>query len=327
MKKQILQNLTCKVGILVQYFHNGSCLRGAYGDFWIETSLHHCGKEGLKYIRDMIKDGLIATESLSMDRNQLDTLANVTEISLFSIVYYSMAMINMDNPARDEYTYILPLIGPNGYSSATFEQSIAKPAFIVSANCKELEAAFRLGDLMTTEYFSVMQRYGEDGINWDYVQNSKVDMSNYVPYVDGFDLYFIAYDDDGFWGGTGVTNSCWRQMGPNVRQYAIANGKAINKDTVTGFMTAIGQASMAYRKNNTRPAEVIPKLVYDTAESEQISEILVTLTSYVEEMTSNFLAGNVDIDVGWDSFQNELKVIERAVASNHAACFNGMQFL
>lgn len=205
---------------MVQHFHNGSCLRGAYGDFWIETPLHHCGKEGLKYIRDTIKDGLIATESLTMDRNQLDTLANVTETSLFSIVYYSMVMINMDNPARDEYTYILPLIGPNGYSSATFEQSIAKPAFIVSANCKEPEAAFRLGDLMTTEYFSVMQRYGEDGINWDYVQNSKVDMSNHVPYVDGFDLYFITYDDDGFWGGTGVTNSCWRQMEPYVRQYA-----------------------------------------------------------------------------------------------------------
>ncbi len=205
---------------MVQHFHNGSFLRGAYGDFRIETSFHHCGKEGLKYIRDTIKDGLIATESLTMDRNQLDTLANVTETSLFSIVYYSMAMINMDNPARDEYTYILPLIGPNGYSSATFEQSIAKPAFIVSANCKEPEAAFRLGDLMTTEYFSVMQRYGEDGINWDYVQNSKVDMSNHVPYVDGFDLYFITYDDDGFWGGTGVTNSCWRQMEPYVRQYA-----------------------------------------------------------------------------------------------------------
>ncbi len=312
---------------MVQHFHNGSCLWGAYGDFWIETSFHHCGKEGLKYIRDMIKDGLIATESLTMDRNQLDTLANVTETSLFSIVYYSMAMINMDNPARDEYIYILPLIGPNGYSSATFEQSVAKPAFIVSANCKEPEAAFRLGDLMTTEYFSVMQRYGEDGINWDYVQNSKVDMSNHVPYVDGFDLYFIAYDDDGFWGGTGVTNSCWRQMGPNVRQYAIANGKAINKDTVTGHMTALGQACMAYQKSNTRPVEVIPKLVYDTAESEQISEVLVTLTNYVEEMTSNFLAGNVDIDAGWDSFQSELKVIERAVASNHAACFNGMQFL
>lgn len=205
---------------MVQHFHNGSFLRGAYGDFRIETSFHHCGKEGLKYIRDMIKDRLIATESLTMDRNQLDTLANVTETSLFSIVYYSMAMINMDNPACDEYTYILPLIGPNGYSSATFEQSIAKPAFIVSANCKEPEAAFRLGDLMTTEYFSVMQRYGEDGINWDYVQNSKVDMSNHVPYVDGFDLYFITYDDDGFWGGTGVTNSCWRQMEPYVRQYA-----------------------------------------------------------------------------------------------------------
>ena len=67
----------------------------------------------------------------------------------------------------------------------------------------------------------------------------------------------IAYDDENFGGGTSVTNSCWRQMGPYVRQYAIANGKAINKDTVTGFMTAIGQASMAYQKNNTRPAEVL----------------------------------------------------------------------
>lgn len=266
-------------------------------------------KEGLKYIRDMIKDGLIATESLTMDRNQLDTLANVTETALFSAVNYSMVMITMDNPARDEYTYLLPLIGPHGYSSATFEQSVANPAFVVSANCKEPEAAFRLGDLMTTEYISIMQRYGAEGVDWDYVQNSKVDMSSYVPYVDGFDLSIIAYDDENFGGGTSVTNSCWRQMGPYVRQYAIANGKAINKDTVTGFMTAIGQASMAYQKNNTRPAEVIPKLVYDTAESEQISEILVTLTSYVEEMTSNFLAGNVDIDAGWDSFQSELKAI------------------
>ena len=32
---------------MVQHFHNGSCLRGAYGDFWIETSLHHCGKRAL----------------------------------------------------------------------------------------------------------------------------------------------------------------------------------------------------------------------------------------------------------------------------------------
>ena len=32
---------------MVQHFHNGSCLRGAYGDFWIETSFHHCGKRAL----------------------------------------------------------------------------------------------------------------------------------------------------------------------------------------------------------------------------------------------------------------------------------------
>lgn len=34
------------------------------------------------------------------------------------------------------------------------------------------------------------------------------------------------------------------------------------------------------RKRNTHPVEAIPKLVYDTAESEQISEVLVTLTNY-----------------------------------------------
>lgn len=265
-------------------------------------------KQGLIYIRSMIEEGLIAKESLTMDRNQFDTLANVDDTALFSLVYFSAQMIDVSNPARDEYTYLLPVTGPNGARYATFVQSVANPTFVVSANCQNPEAAFRFGDLMTREYFGIMQRYGEEGVNWDFPDNIE-SLEGYVPYVDGFDIYFLPYDDDGFWGGSSVANASWRQLGPYVRQYAIANGKAINEKTVTGYMTAIGKAGMVYQDSGMRPAEIIPKLIYNTEESDRISEALVTLTSYVEEMTANFLAGNVDIESGWDAFQEELKMI------------------
>lgn len=265
-------------------------------------------KQGLIYIRNMIEEGLIAKESLTMDRNQFDTLANVDDTALFSLVYFSAQMIDVSNPARDEYTYLLPVTGPNGARYATFVQSVANPTFVVSANCQNPEAAFRFGDLMTREYFGIMQRYGEEGVNWDFPASIE-SLEGYVPYVDGFDIYFLPYDDDGFWGGSSVANASWRQLGPYVRQYAIANGKAINEKTVTGYMTAIGKAGMVYQDSGMRPAEIIPKLIYNTEESDRISEALVTLTSYVEEMTANFLAGNVDIESGWDAFQEELKMI------------------
>lgn len=265
-------------------------------------------KEGLIYIRSMIEEGLIAAESLTMDRNQFDALANAQDTAMFSLAYFSAQMIDMSNPARNEYDYMLPFTGPNGTNYATFVESIASPTFVITANCENPEAAFRLGDLMVNEYFGIMQRYGEEGIDWDYAANIE-NLEGYVPYVDGFDLYFLPYDDDGFWGGSGVTNASWRQLGPYVRQYAIANGKAINAETVTGYMTAIGKACMAYQESGLRPAEIIPKLIFDTAESDRISETMVTLTSYVEEMTANFLAGNIDIESGWDAYLAEIDAI------------------
>jgi hypothetical protein len=41
----------------------------------------------------------------------------------------------------------------------------------------------------------------------------------------------------------------------------------------------------------------------------EIDEIMVTLRSYVQETTSNFLAGNRDIDATWNAYISEFNAI------------------
>ena len=94
---------------------------------------------------------------------------------------------------------------------------------VVTANCKNPEAAFTIGDLMSSEYIGISQRWGKEGVDWDYASNLK-DTSKLTPSVAGFDLSILTYDDSNFWGGTATTKNCWRQVGPYVRQYGLANG-------------------------------------------------------------------------------------------------------
>ena len=65
-------------------------------------------------------------------------------------------------------------------------------------------------------------------------------------------------------------------------------------------------AETLYQVNAYRPDDVIPKLVYDADEIEVVAEVQTTLNDYRDEMTANFLAGNLDIDAEWDNYLAEL---------------------
>jgi putative aldouronate transport system substrate-binding protein len=118
----------------------------------------------------------------------------------------------------------------------------------------------------------------------------------------------VVYDDSSFWGGTGVTNCSWRQIGPYYADYGLPNGLGIKKDAYQRQIRK-GPSREAYANPIYQPKEVIPKLIYTEEEFEEIDEIMTTLKSYVQEMTSNFLAGNRDIDTGWNSYINEFNAI------------------
>lgn len=264
-------------------------------------------KEGLKYIRKLFEEGLIASESLTLEDAQYKTLMNSEQQVVFATDYYAIDMIS-DSERTLDYQIAAPLKGENGTQYATFKQSVANPTFLVTANCSNPEAAFRLGDLMSSEYIGISQRWGSEGVNWDYIANVE-GADAYAASVDGFDISIVAYNDSAFWGGSEVANASWRQAGPYVRHYGIACGVGIDPENTEQYTINLNGAWTLYQTGGFNPDETISKLIYTTEESDSISEIESNLLTYVNEMTASFLMGNADIDASWDSFQAELENI------------------
>jgi putative aldouronate transport system substrate-binding protein len=266
-------------------------------------------KAGLKYIRSLIAEGLIPLENLTQDNNQVLTLLNSDPIRVATFTWSSANGINANNPAGVEYIAGPPLKGSNGTQYATYIPSVANVAYMISVNCKNPEAAFQVGDIMMREDISIGNRFGERGVNWDYPKDVPNASSRFVTYMEGWPPRVIIYDDTRYWGGTSVGNAAWRQVGAGCITYDILHGRLLPPEAMEGRQGNNARAITMYNKTEFGPRETVGKLIYTEDETAFISEVQTTLNSYVLEMTSNFLAGNRDIDASWNAYVAELNAI------------------
>lgn len=268
-------------------------------------------KKGLSYLAKLYREGLIAPESLTQDLTSFKATFNAEEAASFMLCYYTATgMLDGASPRKDEYVGIDPLAGPDGVSYITYRPSVASTRMIITANCKDPEAAFRLGDLMSSEFIGITQRWGQEGVDWDYIKDAaNPDDYEGMYEVAGFDKYIVCYDDATFWASGTPQNRSWRQQGPYVRQYAIANGQAMVRGTVKLQESMLAAYQYQLHNGTHNPAEVIPKLIYTSEESKIASEKLNDLKTYVHETAANVIAGNIDIDEYWDAYLAELEMI------------------
>jgi len=255
-------------------------------------------KEGLKYIHKLYDEKLLLAESLTMDANQFKTLVGGETPTVFSFVYMAPSVAT----DAENYICVAPLTGPEGVSFATYTPASASVQFVVTANCKNPEAAFRLGDLMCSETMSISQRWGQEGVDWDYAKNVS-DTSKYISSVPGFDLSIVAYDDATFWSGKDAQNSSYLQTGPYVRHYAIANGVAVDPESNTLLNQHTKEGQVLYQTCGKQPKDLIMGIIYNEEENEIVAgDLGVSLRNYVTEFKGAAISGNIDIDAEWDNY-------------------------
>lgn len=263
-------------------------------------------KEGLHYIRKFYEEGLIPMETLTMDSNQFTTLINQEDVSAFIFLSNWLGVLNSENPAANEYRYFEPITGPEGVCFTNYNAVAPKATFLVTAECENVEAAFRLGDLMLSKDHSIITRWGEQGVDWEYYENLE-DKGAYVSaYTEEFDISICTFNAT-FWSE--AQNKALRQNGPFIREYSIAAGIGKLPEAMTPYILTNGASQMAYNTGEYWPEEVVPVLIYTEDELARVNDKLMALTARVDEITAAFLAGNLDIDSEWDAFQKELKDI------------------
>jgi len=266
-------------------------------------------RDGLKFIRSLFADGLIPTETLTQDRNQMVTLVNQDGPVVFSFVRYNADDVNANNPAGMLYDSALPLKGPQGANYVRFIPSVAQIGMMVSVNCKDVDAAFRVGDFMCSRVNGFSTRFGAEGIDWDFAENVPNAKDKYAPMFPGYPLSVLAYDDANFWGGTKVANSSWRDQGPAFRNYADNAGVMMPIDVPAGRTGINARIGVMYQSDGVKPKEFIPKLIYTSDEIKEVTELFNNLTTYLNSSTAAFLSGNLNIDASWNTYINELNNI------------------
>lgn len=268
-------------------------------------------KEGLRFMHKLMSEGLIQDAALTQNLNSFKAVLNADIPQVFmNVTYTGVGFLDGSSSRKDEYIGVMPFKGPAGVQFITFRPTVASARLLITKNCKNPEKAFMIGDLLSSELMSIVTRWGEQHVDWDYIS----DMENPEEYegmyeIAGFDKYIVVYDDATFWASGNPQNKSYRQQGPYVRQYAIANGQAQKKGAFKDHEIALAKYQYDLRQGNYAPENTIAKLVYNSDENSEIAEIQLNLKSYVDEYSSSVLAGQRDLDKTWDGFLKELKAI------------------
>lgn len=249
-------------------------------------------KDGLKYLKMLCSEGLLAPSSFTTTSEQFKNLLNREDAIVGSFVAMTPPIAE-NNPKCAEYKVIEPLEGPNGEKNSVIWATKPRNRFFITKSCKHPEAAFRLGDLMCDEYVSIINRWGIEGVDWYPATDEDVSVATNEGYP--------ALIKPGLeWGVK--QNSHWYAAGPGYRDYNIGLGVAVNMSKPIDY--EIARSSIVYQSYT--PDEYIVKLVYTIDEYDKIIDIRNSIMSYVEKSTIEFITGVKDIDLYWDEFVSNI---------------------
>ena len=265
-------------------------------------------REALQFIRKLFADGLMPDYQFTIDTTAWNNLSGNAEIPIVGVVEGAAATHTQRIP---DYVGFGSLANPDGRIFTNFEPSVANISYMISSSCEAPEAAFRLGDLLVSEDLSIVTRWGNEGQHWDYIANAKVDVSQMDAWFEdaGYPGYVVIYEDP--WGI--VQNFHWYQAGPFIRQYGIAAGRVVPKDTPINSEYMIAQSIKPYLEVSeaTSKQHAVGKLVFNATELTAITEILNSLQTYFGESIAAFALGNLDInnDTVWNDYVAQLNAI------------------
>ena len=269
-------------------------------------------QEGLRYIKRLYDDGLIAGESFTQTVQGLRQMNNNPEGQILGAFTFGSAIggTRPNNEASYQMVTLPPLEGPDGTKLAFYDayQGIATGNFIVTDKCDNPEMAVRWGDFMYTEEANMRAVYGIPGVDWrDATASDGVDLRDRPAR-----FYRMTLFGD-------VQNSHWMQKGLNVRTYDLRQSWAFKLKE--GLVVApspyngsgekgLYEATKDLYEPYGFPFEnQIPPMDYTELESEILADTKVMIQEYVNESIARFITGDRDINTDWDSYKDELNAI------------------
>ncbi|MBO4883962.1 MAG: extracellular solute-binding protein [Clostridia bacterium] len=251
-------------------------------------------KEGVKWIRSLVEEGLISELSITQDAASLTAVMNPEPEVVGCVARISATNLGATDPRRGFYTCLDPLEGPNGVKNHQWTEQVPGIGMVITVNCKEPVAAFRLGDYLCSDLMSIWTRYGEEGVDW--IQPSEEAVGTFETL--GFKPFMQVLSS---WGV--LQNQWWAQTGPRILSDRVTAGQAAAPDALAyNAAYAMGQNIMG-EYETAKP--IVNGLVFNEEEQEVVTELRATINGYVLQSFSEFITGVRDVENEWDAYVGE----------------------
>ncbi len=253
-------------------------------------------KEGLKYLNDLVNEGLLDPLAFTQDQNQLKNSVAAEPRIVGVATGGATGAISPSQEIQEEYRVALPpLEGPDGFVSTYYSPiSASSGRYVITSECQNVEAAVRLLDYLVSEEGSLTSLYGMQDRDWRYVEDESVLGLNGEPAVFETILEFGQQ-----------TSAHWAKMAPQIMPDALRNGMAVDQDGA--FDSEVNLYDNT--KDKYEPASDGKYLLPLTLKEDLVQEyvdLFTPISGYLDQMTSEFITGTRDIDADWDEYISTL---------------------
>jgi putative aldouronate transport system substrate-binding protein len=282
-------------------------------------------REGLKYLNDLYREGLIYPDSFSMNNSTRAQLNSQKYESIIGAIPYphhgGTGNREAGEPVRWlDYELIAPVKGPQGVQLTRYDpyqkmNAGMQAAIMIPATSRNPALIMRWFDYFHTAEGVWTAIYGPKGLSWDNADPGSLG-------ADGTPADFRtiartwAVDDPENPANKWPGGTNWDQMVPTYRP-AAPWGKQQAFDW-TQFTDGTGIEAFLYQRTaqNYQPyglpeQNIVPPLWYSDDDTTEIAMLRTNINTFVDENIARFTIGssNINSDAEWNNFQNQLKNI------------------
>ena len=127
-------------------------------------------REGIEYCNELFDKGLIYDGLSECSYAQLCEMVNrpVPVVGAFTSSSIGKVIYGGNPEVMARYVHVPPLKGPDGTAAAMLPENKTKIGAVILSRSEKKEEAQLLLDTMMTEEASLIARFGEPGVDWDY---------------------------------------------------------------------------------------------------------------------------------------------------------------
>lgn len=265
-------------------------------------------REGLRYLNKLYSEGLIYTDSFTMNYDNVKSLALAEEelVGASPAGHLAMFLDVATNPERyRHYTSIEPLEGPTGLKQATYfpYYPVATGEFIITVENEYPEASMRWADAFYDYTVQMWRNWGKEGEAWRVAEEGEVGLDGVTPALFKTLIPFDEQAQNEHWSWLGIEycdNELWNGYNVTTPDMDLYSAEGFEKLLWT-------ETETKYEPYRATEYSEIPPLRLEMTANDELVLLEVQLENYIDSCRANFVTGDLSLDDDWDTYLAELE--------------------